>query len=94
VHGVNNVSRTEMHTVEPSLPECSFVDIHIAAEKFKRYKSSGIGQIPTQLIDAGAKTFVSEIHSLILFVMIKNCHSSGKYQLLLYLFIKMATKLV
>jgi hypothetical protein len=65
VHGVNDVRETEIHTAEPLVPEPSFSELEIATEKFKRYKSPGIDQIPAELIQAGGNTLRSEIHKRI-----------------------------
>jgi hypothetical protein len=65
IHGVNDVRQTEIHTTEPLVPEPSYVEVEIAIEKFKRYKSPGIDQIPAELIQAGGNTLRSEIHKLI-----------------------------
>jgi hypothetical protein len=65
VHGVSNVRQTEIHTAEPLVPEPSSFEVETAIEKLKRYKSPGIDQIPTKLIQAGGNTSRSEIHKLI-----------------------------
>jgi hypothetical protein len=62
VHGVKDVSQTEVHTTEPLVPEPSSSKVEIAIEKLKRYKSPGIYQIPAELIQAGGETLRSEIH--------------------------------
>jgi len=50
VHGVDVVRQTEMRTSEPLIPEPSSVEVEIASEKLKIYKSPGIYQIPAQSI--------------------------------------------
>jgi hypothetical protein len=65
VHGVNDVRRTEIRTAEPLVPEPSDSEVDMAIEKLKRHKSPGIDQIPAELIQAGRRTFPSEIHKLI-----------------------------
>jgi hypothetical protein len=50
VHGDNDVKQTEIHAVEPLVPEPSAFEVHMAIEKLKRYKSSGIDQIPAERI--------------------------------------------
>jgi hypothetical protein len=47
------------------VPQNSFFEVEIAAEKLKRHKSLGIDQIPAELIKAGGRTIHSEIHKLI-----------------------------
>ena len=66
VHGVNDVKWTAIHAAEPPVPEPSAFDVELAIEKLKGHKSSGIGQIPTELIKAGGRTFRYEIHKLII----------------------------
>ena len=61
VHGVNDVRQTEIHTVEPPVPEPSASEVKLAIEKLKNHKSPGTDQIP-----AGGKTFCCEIHKLII----------------------------
>jgi hypothetical protein len=66
VHGVNDVSQTEIHTSEPLVPETSTSEIELAIEKLKRHKSPGTDQIPSELIKVGGKTIRCEIHKLII----------------------------
>ena len=47
------------------MPEPSVFEVKIAIEKLKRYKSSGVDQIPAELIEAGGSKIFSEIHKLI-----------------------------
>jgi hypothetical protein len=63
-HGVGGVRQTEMHTGEPFVPEPSASEVAVAIGKLKRYKSPGVDEIPTELIQAGGKTLRSEIHEL------------------------------
>jgi hypothetical protein len=65
VHGVNDARQTEIHTAEPLVPEPSAFEVYIATEKLKRNKSTGIGQIPAEIIKARSSTIRSEIHKLI-----------------------------
>jgi hypothetical protein len=65
VHWVNDVRQTEVHTAEPLVPEPSAFEVEMAIEKLKRHKSTGIDQIPAELIKAGARIIRSEIHKLI-----------------------------
>jgi len=66
VQGVNDGRQTEIHTVEPQVPEPSASEVELVIEKLKSYKSPGIDQIPTELIKAGVKTIGCEIHKLII----------------------------
>jgi len=65
VHGVINVTQTEIHTAEPLVPEPSACEFEMAIEKLKRQKSPRTEQIPAELIKAGGRTIRSEIHELI-----------------------------
>jgi len=39
VHGVNDFRQTGIHTAEPLVPEPSALEMEMASEKLKRYKS-------------------------------------------------------
>ena len=65
VHGVEDVGQVEIHTAEPLVPEPSASEVELAINKLKSHKSSGIDQIPSELIKAGGRTICSEIHELI-----------------------------
>ena len=65
-YGVNDVRQTQIHTAEPLVPEPSASEVELATEKLKSHKSSGIDQIPTELIKAGGKTMCCEVHKLII----------------------------
>jgi hypothetical protein len=65
VHGVGGVRQTEMHTVEPFVPDPCASEVEVAIWKLKRYKSADIDQIPAELFQAGGETLRSEIHKLI-----------------------------
>jgi hypothetical protein len=54
-----------MHTTEPLVPELSSLEVEIATEKMKTYKSPGNDQILEEMILAGGNTLCSEIHKLI-----------------------------
>ena len=66
VRGVNYIRQTEIHTVEPLVPHPSAFEIELAIEKIKNHKSSGIDQIPAELIKAVGRTICYEIHKLII----------------------------
>jgi hypothetical protein len=65
VHGVHDVRQMDIHTAEPLVPELGFIEVVIAIENLKSYKSPGADQIPAELIKAGGETLYSEIHRLI-----------------------------
>ena len=52
-----------VHTVEQLVSEPSAVETEMAIEKLKRHESSGIDQIPAELLKAGGRTI--EIRQLI-----------------------------
>jgi hypothetical protein len=54
-----------MHTGKPFVPQPSASEFEIANGKLKMYKSPVVDQIPTEWIQAGAETLLSEIHKLI-----------------------------
>jgi hypothetical protein len=65
IHGVSDVRQRDMHKVEPLVPEPSTFEVEMAIEKLKGHKSSGIYQIPAELIKGGGRTICSVIHKLI-----------------------------
>jgi hypothetical protein len=65
VHGDNDVRQAVIHTAEPLVPEHSAFEVEMDSGKLKRYKLSGIDQIPAELIKAGGSTIYCEIHKLI-----------------------------
>jgi hypothetical protein len=82
VHRVDGVKQTKMHTTEPSVPESSASEVEVAIGKLKRYKSPGVDQIPSEMIQIGGETLPSEIHKLIKLIWKKtNCVTSGKSQM-------------
>ena len=68
VHGFNDIRQTEIHIEELLVPELSAVEFEMAVEKLKRLKSSGIDQIPAELINTEVGQFIlRSINLLILF---------------------------
>jgi hypothetical protein len=49
------IRQTEIHTVEPFVPELSAAEFEVAIRKMKRYKAPGSDQIPAELIQARGK---------------------------------------
>jgi hypothetical protein len=79
VDGVSDVRQTEMHTEEPLVPEPSALEVEMATEKLKRYKSLGTGQIPVEMSKGGVEKFaLISINALILFGIRQNCLRSGR----------------
>jgi len=66
VHGVDDARQAEIHTAEPLVSEPSAFEVELAIEKLKSHKSTGIDQIPAELIKAGDRTIWSAIHKLII----------------------------
>jgi hypothetical protein len=64
VHNVSDVRQIEVHTAEPLVPGPSRLEDENSVAKLKRYKSPGSDQIPAELIQAGGKILLSEIHKL------------------------------
>jgi hypothetical protein len=66
VHNVSDVRQIEVRTAEPLVPGPSRLEVEIAIAKLKKYyKYPGSDQIPAELIKAGGKTLLSEIHNFI-----------------------------
>jgi hypothetical protein len=76
IHGVNDVTQTEIHTAEPLVPEPSDFEFELATEKIKTHKSPDIDQIPAELIKAGCRTTRYEIHKLIIYTWNKEWKES------------------
>jgi hypothetical protein len=54
-----------LHTTEPLVPGLCRLEIKIAIEKLKKYKSPGSDQIPAELIQTGGEILLSEIHKFV-----------------------------
>jgi hypothetical protein len=65
-HGVSDVRQAEIHTAEPLVPEPSVLEVEMATEKLKSYKSPGIDQISVELIKAGDRAIRCVLHKLII----------------------------
>jgi hypothetical protein len=65
VHNVSDFRQIEVHMAEPLVPGPSYLEVEIAIAKLKKYKSPGSDQILAELIQAGCKILLSEIHKLI-----------------------------
>ena len=59
VRRVNDDNQTEVHTAE-LVPEPSVFEFELATEELKRHKSSGIDQIPSEMLKAGGRTIPYE----------------------------------
>jgi len=65
---VNDVRQTERHTTKILVPEPSVFKVELAIKKLKRHKSRGTDQIPAELIKAGCRTILYDIHNLIILI--------------------------
>ena len=65
MHKVNDVGEIEIQTAEPLIPDPHLLEVEIATEKLKKYKSLGIEQIPADLIQDGRNTLLIEIYKLV-----------------------------
>ena len=63
--GVKVVKHTEIHTVEPLMPDPSAFEVEMAIERLKGHKSPSVDQIPAELIKAESGIFRCETHKLI-----------------------------
>ena len=66
MHAVKDVGQAEIHTAEPLVPDPSASEVELPINKLKSHKSTGIDQIPAELIKAGGRTIYLEIHKLII----------------------------
>ena len=62
---VKDIGQAEIHTAEPLAPEPSASEVELAIDKLKSHKSTGIDEMPAELIKAGGGTICLEIHKLI-----------------------------
>jgi len=61
------------------VPGPSALEVGMATEKLKRYKSLGTGQIPVEVIKAEVEQFaLISINALILLEIRRNCLRSGR----------------
>ena len=66
VHGVNVIKHTEIHTIEPLMPEPRAFEFEFATEKLKIHKSPVIYQLSAELFKAGGRIIRNVIHKLII----------------------------
>ena len=66
VHKDNNVGEIEIQTAELLIPDPTLLEVQIAIEKLKKYKSLGIDQILAELIQDGGNSLLAEIYKLVL----------------------------
>ena len=92
VHRVNEVRQTEIHTAEPLVPEPSAFEVELAIGKLKSHKSSGIDQIPEELIKAGGRIIRYEIQNLLFLFGITRTYLRNGRSRSLYLSVRRAIK--
>ena len=68
VHGVSDVTQTDIYTAEPLVPESNAFEFEKGNDNLKRPISPGIDQIAAELIKAGGKTIHSEINKHINYI--------------------------
>ena len=56
----------QIQTAEPLIPEPTLLEVEIAIEKLKNYKSPSIDQIPAELTQVGGNYLLTEIYKLVL----------------------------
>jgi hypothetical protein len=59
---INDIRQTEKHIDESLVLEPSSFQVESVIKKLKSYKSPGNDKIPAQVIKAGGKILLSEIH--------------------------------
>ena len=88
VHRLKVVGKVEIPTANPLVPEPSAFECELAIDKLKNYKSTGIDEIPEELIKAGLEQFAWRfINLLLLSGRRRNCLKSGGIRSY-YLFIR------
>jgi hypothetical protein len=53
-----------MHTANPFMPESSASEVEVATGKLEKYKSSGVDEIPAEMIQAAGEKLHSDIPKL------------------------------
>ena len=62
---VNDVRQPETHTAERLVSKPTTLQVQMSFKKLRRHKSSGIDQIPAEMINTGSRTLRSQIHELV-----------------------------
>jgi hypothetical protein len=55
--GINNDGQTDLHTAELLVHEPSAYEVELATDKLKSHKSTGIDQIPAELVKTRGRIF-------------------------------------
>jgi hypothetical protein len=64
VYRVSDVRQIKIHTAETLIPQPSPFQVEIGIAKLKKYKLTGIDQIPAELIQTGGEKLYSETRRL------------------------------
>ena len=79
VHGVNDVSHTEIHAAEPLVPEPNAFDVELATEKLKTHKSAVLVKSRQNWLKQGERQLaLLSINLSILLRIRRNCLRSGR----------------
>jgi hypothetical protein len=79
VHGVNDVRHTEIHPVEPLIPELSACEFEMASEKLKLKNQHVLIKSQQNLLKQWVEQFaVRSINLLILFGIRSDCQRSRR----------------
>jgi hypothetical protein len=62
VRNCSDVRQKEIHTIELLIPDPTQLEAEIAIAELIKFKSTGSGQIPAEMIQTGGKILVSVIH--------------------------------
>jgi hypothetical protein len=92
-HKVSDVSKREIHTAEPLVPDPSPFEVETVTTKLKKHKSTGSDQILAELIQAGGEILHSKIHKLINYIWNKEKLQINERSLLFYQFTGRVIKL-
>ena len=65
-HKDNDVRDIEIQTAESFSPELTLLEVEIAIETLKKYKSRGIDKLPAELMQDKGNSQLTEIYKLVL----------------------------
>ena len=68
----------QIQTAEPLIPEPTLLEVEIAIEKLKKYKSPVMDQISAELIQDGGNSLLTEIYELVLAIWKKKCYQNSR----------------
>ena len=73
----NDVEEIKIQTAEPLIPEPTLLEVEIALEKLKKYKSPGIYEIPAKLKQDYGNTLLTESIKLCLLFGKRKCYQNN-----------------